>query len=70
MVVSYSMFEPESEPVCECRYDEVHDRMDREDCSFHRDMEEAAPPAEPLAEKQTAPKIQATISKRYEENAA
>jgi hypothetical protein len=39
--VSYRMEEPEWPRLCECRYDEVHDRMDREDCCLHCDREEA-----------------------------
>lgn len=26
---------PEEDPVCECKYDEAHDRRNREDCPFH-----------------------------------
>jgi hypothetical protein len=36
--MSYGFRLPEEEPVCECKYDEAHDRMDREDCPFHYDM--------------------------------
>jgi hypothetical protein len=36
--LSYSFREPEEPAVCECKYDEVHDRMDREDCPFHFDL--------------------------------
>lgn len=36
--MSYSFRLPEEEPVCECKYDQVHDRMDREDCPFHCDL--------------------------------
>ena len=35
--LSYSFREPEWPAVCECRYDEVRDEMDREDCPFHCD---------------------------------
>ena len=38
--MSFSMLEPEETPVCECRYDEARDMMDREDCPFHRDLVE------------------------------
>lgn len=31
------MFEPDDPPECECRYDEIRDRMDRDNCHFHRD---------------------------------
>src|SRR5205085_7381979 len=37
-IMSFSMLEPEETPVCECRYDEARDAMDREDCPFHRDL--------------------------------
>jgi len=37
------MREPEEEPVCECRYDEARDVMDRDDCPFHCDL----PPDQP-----------------------
>jgi hypothetical protein len=39
---------PEEDPICECKYDEIHDRMDREDCPFHCDMEEDSEPAAAL----------------------
>jgi hypothetical protein len=35
--MSYSLREPEWPAVCECRYDESRDEMDREDCPFHCD---------------------------------
>ena len=37
-VVSYSFREPEWPAVCECKYDETRDEMDREDCPFHWDL--------------------------------
>jgi hypothetical protein len=42
------MQEPDWPPFCECKYDEVHDRMDREDCLLHCDIEEEISP--PLRE--------------------
>ena len=33
--MSFGFQLPEEHPVCECKYDEAHDRMDREDCHFH-----------------------------------
>ena len=36
--MSFSMFEPEEPPVCECTYDEARDAMDRQDCPFHSDL--------------------------------
>ena len=61
------MQEPEWPPVCECRYDAVQDRMDREDCFLHCDMEEKYSP--PLENRVTLRKP-ATITKRGTESAA
>ena len=36
--MSYSFREPEFPAVCECKYDEAHDEMDREDCPFHCEL--------------------------------
>jgi hypothetical protein len=36
--MSFSFRLPEEDPICECRYDEIRDRMDREDCPFHCDL--------------------------------
>ena len=36
--MSYSFLEPEWPAFCECKYDEVRDEMDREDCPFHCDL--------------------------------
>jgi hypothetical protein len=33
--MSYSFREPDWPAVCECKYDEANDEMDREDCPFH-----------------------------------
>jgi hypothetical protein len=65
--VSYRMEEPEWPPVCECVYDEVHDRMDREDCCLHRDFKEAVvtQPQLPVAIKKMV-----TAAKSDHENAA
>jgi hypothetical protein len=38
--MSFSFQLPEEYPICECQYDAVRDRMDREDCPFHCDMPE------------------------------
>ena len=67
MIVSYSFQEPEWPPVCECKYDEIHDRMDREDCLLHGDMEEKL--YAPLENRITFKKP-ATIAKRNKEDAA
>jgi hypothetical protein len=36
--MSWSLEEPEEPPICECKYDEARDEMDREDCLFHCDL--------------------------------
>ena len=36
--MSYSFREPEEPAICECKYDQIRDRMDREDCPFHCDL--------------------------------
>jgi hypothetical protein len=41
--MSFSFRLPEEDPVCECKYDETHDRTDREDCPFHCHMVDAEP---------------------------
>jgi hypothetical protein len=65
--LSYSMLEPESEPYCECRYDAVNDRIDREDCFFHCDIQEELSQPD---DEQTALKKPPTIAKHRNENAA
>ena len=47
--MSFSLQPPEEPPVCECRYDEIHDVMDREDCAIHCDFADLADSPEPLA---------------------
>jgi hypothetical protein len=44
--VSYSFREPEWPAVCECKYDEARDEMDRDDCPFHCDLMDNAAKAE------------------------
>ena len=51
--MSYSFREPEDPAICECKYDPIHDRMDREDCPFHLDLEDA----QELPVKRKAPRI-------------
>jgi hypothetical protein len=36
--MSWSMLEPEEPPICESKYEEARDVMDRDDCSFHCDL--------------------------------
>ena len=38
--MSYSFREPEWPAVCECKYDEARDEMNREDCPFHYDLKD------------------------------
>jgi hypothetical protein len=61
------MREPEWPLVCECKYDEVRDRMDRDDCLLHRDMEDdlSLPQVRPTALKKPT-----TTGKRDEKNVA
>jgi hypothetical protein len=71
--MSYSMQEPDWPPYCECRYDEVHDTVDSEDCLLHFDMEEGTIPLlkkRQPQESRTARKKPAAIAKRDEDNAA
>jgi hypothetical protein len=49
--VSYSLREPEEPATCECKYDEIHDWMDREDCPFHLDLDDARLDLEQLCTK-------------------
>lgn len=49
--MSYSFQEPEEQPVCECKYDEFHDRMDRDDCPFHADMIDDTPTMQAVGTK-------------------
>jgi hypothetical protein len=44
--MSYSFREPEEPSICECKYDEVRDWMDREDCPFHCDLVDDKPEME------------------------
>ena len=49
--MSFSMLEPEEEPICECRYDAARDVMDREDCPFHCDLVDDGGDAEVSVER-------------------
>ena len=53
--MSFSFRLPEEDPICECKYDAVHDRMDREDCAFHCNMVEDAKPANALPTSRKPP---------------
>ena len=54
--MSFSLEEPEWPIACECRYNEDHDRMDREDCCIHRDINDEGSSLElPVAPKKPMP---------------
>lgn len=50
--MSYSFRIPEEEPICECRWDEARQRMDREDCVFHANL-----PEEPAEVEEIEPSL-------------
>ena len=39
--------------MCECKYDETRDEMDREDCPFHVNLIEDKPKMKPALKGQT-----------------
>jgi hypothetical protein len=56
--MSFSFRLPEEDPVCECKYDEVHDCMDREDCPFHCHLvEDTQTAGVPQAERKPAASV-------------
>ena len=55
--MSYSFREPEWPAVCECKYDEARDEMDREDCPFHCHLSEATKTDTERTEKRKGPAI-------------
>jgi hypothetical protein len=59
--MSFSFQPPEEDSICECQYDEIHDRMDREDCPFHCDLEEDLNPVQPEAPQRKPPGIQSDV---------
>lgn len=54
--MSWSMIEPEEPAVCECKYDEARDEIDRGDCPFHYDLVEDSlqPDAHPVRRRTPA----------------
>lgn len=62
--MSYSFRLPEGDPICECRYDEVHDRMDREDCPLHCDMADDPEPAREFSVEGKPPASVTCVSMR------
>jgi hypothetical protein len=57
--MSYSLREPEEPTICECKYDEIRDRMDRDDCPFHCDLADDAPEMEVLRLGRKRPTVEA-----------
>ena len=55
--MSFSFRVPEEGPVCECKYDEAHDRMDRDDCHFHCNVADDSEPAEVLPAERKPPAL-------------
>ena len=59
--MSYSFREPEEPAICECKYDEMRDRMDREDCPFHCDLLEDTREMEALCTERKRPTVGANV---------
>ena len=55
--MSYSFLEPEWPAVCECKYDEARDEMDREDCPFHCHIQDVIAEALEMATRKKAVRI-------------
>jgi hypothetical protein len=55
--MSWSMLEPEEPPICECKYDEARDGMDRDDCPFHCDLPPETPAVGELEEIEGPPSM-------------
>jgi hypothetical protein len=64
--MSYSLEEPEWPVACECTYSEDHDRMNREDCWIHCNIDDAGSSLELTA----APKKPIPVPEHDQENAA
>ena len=59
--MSYSIREPEEPAICECRYDAIHDRMDREDCPYHFDLPDDTSEMEELCPERKRPGVEPDI---------
>jgi len=55
--MSYSFREPEEPAFCECKYDEIRDRMDRDDCPFHCDLVDSAAEIEVRPAERQGPRV-------------
>jgi hypothetical protein len=64
--MSFSFREPEEEPACECRYDETHDEMDRDDCAFHSSLCDEIPEVELQPAKRKPAGVEGHASPRRE----
>jgi len=67
--MSYSFREPEEPAVCECKYDDIGDRMDCEDCPFHCDLVEDPPEIEVLSPQRKRPTVVANADETLEPRA-
>jgi len=47
--------------MCECKYDEFHDRIDREDCPFHADLIDDEPKMDVWCTQGKGPALEAGI---------
>jgi len=59
--MSYSFREPEEPAICECKYDDIRDRMDREDCPFHCDLVDDAAETEARTAKRPAQNVDVKV---------
>jgi hypothetical protein len=53
--MNYSFRLPEEDPICECKYDEACDRMDRKDCLFHCDLADDPEPSDKVPGERKPP---------------
>jgi hypothetical protein len=60
--LSFSFREPEEPATCECKYDEIHDRMDREDCPFHFDLLDDTTDIDELCKERKRPTAEDAIA--------
>jgi hypothetical protein len=56
--LSYSFREPEEPAVCDCKYDEIQDRMEREDCLLHCDLLDDVPEIEASHTERKRPTVE------------
>ena len=66
--MSYSFRIPEEDPICECRWDEARQRMDRDDCPFHVDLPDDPIELEEIAADSAEHDLQITETTSTENN--